>query len=137
MREIISPYLLEFSAIGDADEGFISVAEWQTDIPFDVKRIFWTYDTPENVTRGRHAHHRSEIVLVAASGRIVVTTELVDGATDEFVLDRPTRGVYLPPRCWRIMSYSPSTVQLAFVSTRYSPDDYIRDHDAFRRHHKP
>jgi hypothetical protein len=133
VKSIATPRLVDFSAIGDPSIGYISVAEAQKDLPFTIRRVFWTFGTPEHVSRGRHAHRRTELVLVAAAGRIEVFTELPDGETERYTLDTPTRGLYLPPSCWRTMTYTPSTVQLALASTDYDPDDYIRDHDAFRR----
>ena len=106
-------------------------------MPFEVKRVFWTYGTPPDVTRGGHAHYRTETVLVAVSGRIVVSTALVGGAPVEFVLDTPSRGLYLPPRCWRTMKYTASAVQIAFESTDYSAEDYIRSLDDFRGMRNP
>jgi len=56
------PYLIHFSQIGESAIGFISVAE-QKNIPFEIRRVYWTYFTPENVTRGRHAHRTTEYSL--------------------------------------------------------------------------
>jgi hypothetical protein len=128
-----TPYLLDFPGIGDLSIGFVSVAGVDDNVPFDVRRVFWTYGTPEHVVRGRHAHHESEMVLVAVAGKIVVVTELADGTTNRWVLDTPTHGLYLPPQCWRTMTYSPTAVQLAMASTDYHPEDYIRDYDTFHR----
>ena len=92
--DLARPQVIEFAPIGDASTGILTVAELQRDIPFEVRRVFWTYGTPPDVTRGRHAHYRTETVLVAVSGKIVVSTELVGGALVEFVLDTPSRGLY-------------------------------------------
>jgi hypothetical protein len=127
-----TPRVIELAPIGDASTGFLTVAELQRDIPFEVRRVFWTYGTPPDVTRGGHAHYRTRTVLVAVSGKIVVSTELVDGASLEFVLDTPSRGLYLPPLCWRTMKYTASAVQIAFESTDYSEEDYIFSMDEFR-----
>jgi hypothetical protein len=76
-------------------------------------------------------------VLVAVSGEIEVRTEVPGGGSAAFTLDRPDRGLYLPPLCWRVMSYSPAAVQLAFASTPYAAEDYIRSYDAFRALSEP
>ncbi len=129
------PRLIEFTLFGDPATGFLTVAVLEDDIPFEVRRVFWTCGTPPGVTRGRHAHHRTETVLAAVCGRIVVSTELPDGETSEFTLDEPSRGLYLPPLCWRTMKYEAAAVQIAFESRDYSEDDYIRSLDDFRRLH--
>ena len=137
MDPLRTPCVIEFVPIGNASTGFLTVAALRRDMPFEVKRVFWTYGTPPNVTRGGHAHYRTETVLVAVSGRIVVSTELVGGAPVEFVLDTPSRGLYLPPRCWRTMKYTASAVQIAFESTDYSAEDYIHSLDEFRSMKNP
>ncbi|HXA02186.1 MAG TPA: FdtA/QdtA family cupin domain-containing protein, partial [Cytophagaceae bacterium] len=66
--EIKEPYIIEFEKIGDPEVGFISVAENQQDFPFDIKRIYWVYETPAGVDRGNHAHINGQQVLVAVHG---------------------------------------------------------------------
>ena len=108
------------------------MTEQQQLVPFEVKRIFWTYYTPESIVRGRHAHHTTEQVLIAAAGRIIVTTELADGTIQTFRLEDPHVGLYVPPHAWHTMQYSHSAVQLVLASVAYLEADYIRDYDKFR-----
>jgi hypothetical protein len=129
---LAKPRIIEFSSFGDPSTGILTVAALERDIPYAVRRVFWTYGTPSDVIRGHHAHHRTETVLVAISGTIVVSTELPDGECEEFTLDSPKLGLYLPPLCWRTMRYMDSAVQVAIESTDYSEDDYIRRLDDFR-----
>jgi hypothetical protein len=129
--------MIEFSSFGDPSTGILTVAALERDIPYAVRRVFWTYGTPPDVIRGRHAHHRTETVLVAINGRIVVSTELPNGECEEFTLDSPKRGLYLPPLCWRTMRYTGLAVQVAIESTDYSEDDYIRSLDDFRAMQAP
>lgn len=136
MREPAVPYLLDFAKLGAPDIGYISVGE-APGLPFAVRRVFWTYYTPESILRGRHAHHRTEQVLVAVTGRIIVTTELADGALQTFRLEHPAVGLYVPPGCWHTMQYSPATVQLVLASTTFDAADYIRDYEEFRRTWRP
>ena len=126
------PHLIEFPKVGDPSQGYISIAEFDKHLPFEVKRTFWTYYTPESIVRGRHAHHITEQVLIAVSGRITVNTESREGEIHTFVLDHPHLGVYIPPTAWHTMVYSHSAVQLVFASTPYNPADYIRDFDEFK-----
>jgi dTDP-4-dehydrorhamnose 3,5-epimerase-like enzyme len=127
------PRLISFKKIGESSLGFISVAESATNIPFVIERTFWTYYTPEEVVRGRHAHHHTEMILIAIGGRIVVNTEMPDGSLDVFVLDKPNEGLYLPKLCWHTMQYSHSVVQLVLASSHYSESDYIRSYEEFKK----
>lgn len=125
------PYLVEFSKIGNTSLGYISVAEKDT-LPFEVKRIYWTYYTPESVERGGHAHHELEQILIAASGKIIVNTEMPGGIKDRFILESPNMGVYIPKYCWHIMQYSHSAVQMCIANMVYEESDYIRDFAQFK-----
>lgn len=127
-----NPKLIAFDRVGESALGFISIAEDQKKLGFEVKRIFWTYFTPESIVRGRHAHHETEMILVAVAGRIVVTTEMPDGKVEVFTLDRPNVGLFLPKRCWHTMQYSHSAVQLVLASTKYNESDYVRDYETFK-----
>lgn len=125
------PQLISFTKLGKPIEGYISVAEMQTDISFEVKRLFWTYFTPESIVRGRHAHYQTEMILIAAAGRIVVNTELLNGEKDTFYLESPDKGLYIPTHCWHTMQYSHNAVQLVLASTHFDEKDYVRDYAAF------
>ncbi|UYZ61377.1 sugar 3,4-ketoisomerase [Hymenobacter weizhouensis] len=127
------PYLIEFPRLGGPDIGYLSVAEQAQLLPFRIERVFWTYYTPETIVRGRHAHYRTEQVLVAAAGRILVTTEMPSGELQVYVLDSPHLGLYIPPHVWHTMQYSEAAVQLAFVATPYEEADYIREYTEFKK----
>jgi len=131
------PYLIQFNRIGEPAIGYISVAEVQELIPFEIKRVYWTYFTPENITRGGHAHQILEQVLIAVAGRIIVQTELPNGLVQEFVLDSPNKGLFIPQLCWRTMKYSHNAVQLCIANSGYEESDYIRDYDEFKKLNDP
>lgn len=127
-----TPYMIQFPRIGQTIQGYISIAE-KENLPFDVKRIYWTYFTPENITRGGHAHHQLEQILVAVAGTIWVTTEIPGEEERTFVLDAPDKGLYIPKCCWRTMRYVHNSVQMCLASMVYEESDYIRDYEEFKR----
>lgn len=134
MTEYPAPYLIQFPKLGAPDIGYISVSEGTQDpLPFAVQRVFWTYYTPESIVRGRHAHLRTEQIIIAAAGRITITTELAAGAIAIFRLEDPHMGLYVPPCTWHTMQYSHPAVQLVLASQPFSAADYIRDYEEFRR----
>ncbi len=126
------PQLIQFKRIGKPAEGYLSIGEQNSEIPFEVKRLFWTYFTPEEVVRGRHAHYDTEMVLIAVAGRIIVNTEMPDGSLNVFVLDKPDVGLYMPTLCWHTMQYSHNAVQLVIASSLYNESDYIRSYEDFK-----
>lgn len=128
-----APHLVTFSQIGDASIGYLSVSETAVPpLPFAVQRVFWTYYTPDNILRGRHAHRVTEHVLLAVVGRIIVTLESAAGELEIFRLESPHVGLYVPPSVWHTMQYSPGAVQLALASQPFEEEDYIRDYQDFK-----
>ena len=127
----LRPHIIQFKSIGTPSIGYISVAEQLEHIPFEIKRVYWTYFTPQDVSRGGHANIEKELVLIAVAGIIKVSIELQDGYKDNFVLDKPDKGLYLPKLCWHTMQYSHNAVQLVLASNLYLAEDYIRDYNEF------
>jgi UDP-2-acetamido-3-amino-2,3-dideoxy-glucuronate N-acetyltransferase len=102
-------------------------------LPFAVKRFFVVHGVSSRQIRGQHAHRKCHQFLVCVRGTCRVIAD--DGRhREEFLLDTPARGVYLPPRTWGVQyDYSADALLLAFASHAYDPDDYVRDYEAFLR----
>jgi len=130
-----TPYIINFPKIGGSSLGYISIAE-KENLPFVPKRIYWTYYTPEEVERGAHSHFELQQILVAVAGKVIVTTELSNGEKNEFVLDSPNKGLYIPKMCWRTMKYTHNAVQMCIASMEYIEEDYIRDYNEFLKYSK-
>jgi hypothetical protein len=111
--------------------GSLSVGEYGRDIPFDVKRYFLVYDVPSLEVRGEHAHLKCEQFLIAVRGSVHVVAD--DGRRrEQFLLDRPGVGLYLPPMTWGIQyRYTPDAMLLVLASRAYEAEDYVRDYDRF------
>ena len=120
----------QFTPHGD-DRGQLVALEEYKDIPFDIKRVYYIYDTLPGVTRGRHAHKNLEQILICVHGSCML--RLDDGFEQkEVLLDKPFEGVYISNDTWREMyDFSPDAVLLVLASEPYNEADYIRDHDAF------
>lgn len=125
------PCIIEFDKIGGSSLGYITVAEQQKNVPFDIKRVYWTYYTPQDVTRGGHAHKELQQLIFAVSGIIIFNTEDKFGNKESFVLDHPTKGLYLPKLIWRDIQFSHNAVLLCLASDYYVEDDYFRDYEEF------
>ena len=130
-KKNILPHLIEFLEIGDSTLGYITVAEFQNGVPFEIKRVYWTYYTPHNVVRGNHAHKKLEQVIFAVSGNIEFHLENRAGEKFEFKLDKPNAGLFIPKGFWRTIKLSHNAVLLCLASRAYEKNDYIRDYDEF------
>jgi dTDP-4-dehydrorhamnose 3,5-epimerase-like enzyme len=127
------PHLFEIAQIGSSDLGYISVAEFPMSIPFEVKRIYWTYYTPNNILRGQHAHLNLQQVILAVSGTIRFKLENTQGEHFDFNLDTPNSALYIPPGYWREIKFSHNSVLLCLASEVYDETDYVRNYDEFKR----
>lgn len=112
--------------------GNLSVGEFKREIPFLPQRYFLVFDVPSEKTRGQHAHKACHQFLICVKGRCAVVAD--DGKSrQEFVLDSPALGVYLPPMTWGTQyKYSSDAILLVFASDYYDAADYIRDYDEFK-----
>ena len=123
--------MLELPQHGD-DRGHLVVVEGTSDVPFEVKRVFYMYGSDANVVRGQHANRRTEFVLINVAGRSKVKVR--DGLGNEatFSLNRPHTGIYLPRMVWKDMfDFSPDSVLLVLASEHYDAGEYIRSYDEF------
>ena len=66
--------------------GNLTAVENSSDIPFDIKRIYYLYDVPGGESRGAHAHKDLQQLIVAASGALAVITKSVFGLSTSCAL---------------------------------------------------
>lgn len=119
-----------FPPHGD-DRGQLVALEALENIPFEIKRVYYIYDTLPDVVRGKHAHRCLEQILICVHGSCKVALE--DGQTrQEICLDDPTLGLYISNDTWREMyDFSEGAVLLVLASEHYDEADYIRDYTKF------
>ncbi len=128
---ILEPKIINFNKIGNSSLGYISVAEIEDNIPFEIKRVYWTYFTPNHVKRGAHAHKKLQQVIVAVAGSIEMILKDNIGNEFKFILDNPSMGLYIPNGYWRDIQFSHNAVLLCLASAIYLEDDYIRNFSMF------
>lgn len=119
-----------FQEHGD-ERGQLIALEEAKEIPFDIKRVYYMYDTKEGVRRGHHSHRTLEQILICIHGSCRV---LLDNGVEreEILLNKPYEGIYVGPDMWREMyDFSPDAVLLVLASQIYNENDYIRDYEQF------
>lgn len=122
--------VLQFADLGD-ERGKLVVIEGGPAIPFDIKRVFYIYESDSTVIRGQHANRESEFVLINVAGKSKV--RITDGS-EEFIveLNNPMMGVYIPKMIWKDMyDFSSDSVLLVLASTHYDGKEYIRDYENY------
>lgn len=124
--------ILNFNVKSDS-RGSLIALENLKEIPFEVKRIYYIYDTKPEFPRGAHAHRELEQVLIMMEG----SCELVlnDGKNiKNIILNRPDMGIFIGKNMWREMkNFSYGAKLLVLASDFYNEKEYIRDYEEFLR----
>ncbi len=123
---------IDFISRGDNRGSLVSI-EGNKNIPFDIKRVYYIYDTLPGVQRGFHAHHNLKQVVLCLSGQC--TFVLDDGNTrEEVVLNSKTKALFIEDFIWREMKdFSKDAVLVVLASDYYDESDYIRNYEDFKR----
>ena len=125
-------HLINFPKISDP-RGNLTFLQHPDQIPFDIQRVFWTYDVPGGEIRGGHAYKEQEEVIIALSGSFDVIITNPDGNKEAISLNRSYYGLYLPPLTWRHMeNFSTNALGLHISSKVFDEKDYIRDMAMFK-----
>ncbi len=131
MDKFIEPRLIKFPKIEDP-RGNLSFIESGKFLPFEIERVYWTYDIPSWRERKGRALRTTAEVVIATSGQFVVDIVMVDGLTKSFTLNRSNVGLYIPPMTWRTISgFVTGSTCLTIASKTFDEADYIRDHQQF------
>ena len=121
---------VELPNLGD-QRGALVVAESNKNIPFEVKRLYYIFDTQADVPRGFHAHKELQQIAFCIKGKCKM---LMDNGFDkqEVLLNQPNKGLKIPPMVWHEMhDFSEDCVLLVLASEHYDEADYIRDYQSF------
>ena len=113
------------------DRGNLVALSANKEIPFEIKRIYYTWDMPKEAIRGGHAHRNLDEVVICLHG--FCDFVLDDGKeTLTIHLDRPNKGIYIPAHLWRdFRNFSSDCVVILIASDYFHPEDHIKDYNEF------
>ena len=122
--------IYNFGIKGD-ERGSLIAIEQGHNAPFEIKRVYYIFDTKDGVERGFHAHINLKQICIVVKGSC--TFVLDDGEKrEEIKLTNPNQGLFIEGLIWREMkNFSPDCVLLVIASEHYDESDYIRDYDKF------
>lgn len=122
--------IINLKLIGD-ERGSLIALEGNDNVPFEIKRVYYIFDTKEDVERGFHAHINLKQLVIAVKGSC--TFVLDNGIKkEELILDKPDRGLFIEGLIWREMkNFSSDCVLIVLASEYYNEIDYIRNYDKF------
>lgn len=113
--------------------GNLTFLQYPDQIPFEIKRVFWTYDVPGGEIRGGHAFKEQQELIIALSGSFDVVITNFDGSESRYSLNRSYNALFLPKLTWRHLDeFSTNSVALHLSDSEFSAEDYIRDFQVFQ-----
>jgi dTDP-4-dehydrorhamnose 3,5-epimerase-like enzyme len=122
--------LIQLQKHGD-ERGSLVALEEEKNIPFPIKRVYYSFGTKEGVRRGFHAHKKLKQVAIVMIGSC--RFHLDDGKEKiELLLDNPAQGLIIDPMIWHEMyDFSEDCVLMVLADDYYDELDYIRDYEEF------
>ncbi len=122
--------LLNFIVRGDARGSLVAI-ENNKDIPFEIKRVFYIYNTQNDSPRGCHANKKSQFVLIPLQGSCKVKIRLPH-EEKIYTLNTPEQGLWLNNMVWKEMyDFSPQTTLLILSDHLYDASEYISDYNEY------
>lgn len=122
--------LIPLQAHGD-ERGSLIALEEENNIPFEIKRVYYMFNTIEGVRRGLHAHRKLKQIAIAVRGSCRFVLD--DGRERvEILLDNPCQGLLIDSCIWREMyDFSKDCVLMVLADSHYDENDYIRKYEEF------
>jgi dTDP-4-dehydrorhamnose 3,5-epimerase-like enzyme len=122
--------LIQLQSHGDERGSLVSLEE-QKNIPFSIKRVYYVFNTKDQVRRGFHAHKKLKQLAIVVKGSCRF---LLDDGNEriEVLLDNPAQGLYIESFVWREMfDFTEDCVLMVLADSIYDEADYIRDYELF------
>lgn len=122
--------IIKLPKLGD-EKGYLTPLEFERNVPFAVKRVYYVYDTAPGVRRGFHAHRKTRQLAICVHGSC--RFHMDDGREKvSVILDDRTKGLLIEPLIWHEMDeFSHGCVLLVLADDYYDEKDYIRDYPKF------
>ena len=122
---------IDFDIKGDERGKLIAIEQFK-DIPFEIKRVYYIFDTKSGVRRGYHAHKNLEQVAICVSGSCKFVLDNGKERVENIILDSTNKGLFIGKMIWREMyDFSDDCVLLLLASEYYDENDYIRNYEEF------
>jgi len=122
--------LINLKKHGD-ERGSLIAIEKNHNVPFEIKRVYYIFDTKKDVRRGFHAHKNLKQLAICVSGTCKF---LIDDGTEKtnYELNNANEGLLIEGLLWREMyDFSKNCVLMVLADEYYDEEDYIRDYNKF------
>lgn len=122
--------VINFKINGDNRGSLISI-ENNNNVPFDIKRVYYIFDTKNDVRRGFHAHKDLKQLVVCLKGSCRFLLD--NGNIKEIIkLNNLNEGLLLEGLIWREMyDFTDDCILMVLADRYYDENDYIREYSEF------
>lgn len=123
-------YLVNLKVNGDKSGSLVAL-ESNAQIPFDIMRVFYIYNSTKGKCRGKHANRNSKFFMIILAGSCKIKVN--DGKiVTEYLLDSPNKALFIDNLVWKEMyDFSGDAVLLIITNTKYDNTEYIHDYQRF------
>ena len=122
--------LIEFMEIVD-ERGSLVPLEGLKNIPFEIKRVYYIYNTKPDAPRGFHAMKNTELVMICLYGSCDVILD--DGKQKKnYHLNNKNQGLFIDKMIWHEMhNLTEDCVLIVLTNDYYNEIDNLRDYQSF------
>lgn len=106
-------------------------ANSNTTLPFNIKRVYFTYSIPDFARRGGHAHIYTKEIVFPIKGEFDVIVEQ-NKDRKSVHLNTENQGIFLNTGIWReLENFTDQSLVLVLASETYYEEDYIRKYEEY------
>ncbi|EAW9845203.1 WxcM-like domain-containing protein, partial [Salmonella enterica subsp. diarizonae] len=111
------------------ERGSLIALEENNNIPFQIKRVYYIFNTKKGVRRGFHAHRKLSQVAIVIKGSCYFLLD--DGlAQKNIILNDPSKGLLIAPMVWHEMyDFSDDCILMVLANDVYDESDYLRNYE--------
>lgn len=101
-------------------------------IPFEVKRVYWISNVPNQTIRGTHAHRFCEEIVCVLKGEVDVKLIESNGQITLIKLQQNEK-LYIPVEVWKEIIFYEKAILIVYASTEYDASDYVYEDEFFSK----
>ena len=122
--------LIQLKENGD-ERGKLIALEGNAQVPFNINRLFYIYDTSGDSVRGKHANRNSSFAFICVAGEVKI--HATDGKEKwDYALTSPSQMLVMDKMIWKEMyDFSKGAVLLVLSDCAYDKTEYIYDYSEF------
>ena len=114
------------------NRGQLVAIENRRDIPFDIKRIFYIFNIPQDAKRAQHANMKGQEIVLCLNGRCKMLLDDGKGQHVSLELYRKDEAVYVDPEVWiELSDFSDDCLLLGISDICYDKNNQLYDYHQF------